>query len=260
MHSTVGAPRCVRVLNLTYSDLSVPTAAKYILSHAGECNSLAVFTPGATVAAAASRDSRLASLLDGGDLLLPDGVGCPVAARLCGERLKNVTPGISLGEALMPLAAQNGMRVFFYGGEEGIAEQAAAHFKNRYPNLEIACASGFGADPAPLVRAFAPGLVFVCLGFPRQEKWILAHKEELSCPCLGLGGSFDVWSGKLRRAPRLVRRLRLEWLYRTLKEPRRIPRLFPLPLYFARCACQGARKLLQTLQKRKRKGYGDGNM
>ena len=237
-----------QVLSLHYHDLSVEHAAEYILSCAEKKQPLAVFTPGATVAAQAERE-EYRELLSHADLTLADGVGILLAARLCGEQLSYLCPGISVGEELLRRAAEKEMKVFFYGAAPGVALRAAKKICEKYPTLRIATADGYGEDPIDGVLRFSPDLVFVCLGFPRQEKWIDAHAAACACPCLGLGGSFDVWSERLRRAPRVFRMLGLEWLYRTLREPRRAVKLLPLPRYFLRSAGVGAKKLLHNFQK-----------
>jgi len=248
------------VLSLGYSTLSLEEAAVLVLRAAREGRALSVFTPGATVAAAAQKDGTLLSLLKQADLLLPDGVGCALASRLAGAGELGTVAGIELAERLLSLAAKEGMRIFFYGGKGGVALRAAERMLRKYPNLKIACADGYGEDPIEKITAFRPQLLFVCLGFPRQERWIASHKPILSCPALGLGGTFDVWSGDLRRAPPLIRRMGLEWLWRTLRQPRRLARLLPLPRYFAACARAGALRFLQNFQKKRKKTRGSRKM
>ena len=238
-----------RILSLSYRRLSPDEAKKTVLRAARAGEGLSVFTPGAAVAARAEREGHLLSLLQRGDLLLADGVGTRLAARLAGEGVLSVVRGIELGESLLSAAAKEGLRVFFYGGKRGVAVRAAAAVRKKYPTLEIRCADGYGENPARDILAFSPHLLFVCLGFPRQEAYIARYKDCFCCPCLGLGGSFDVWSGDLSRAPRALRRLGLEWLWRTALEPKRAVRLLPLPLYFLRCAATGMKKLLHKRQK-----------
>lgn len=210
---------------------AVAVAEKHLSTRAP----LAVFTPGATVAARATRDGTLLNLLKKGDLILPDGKGCLLAARLHGCRLAERIAGIDFAEALFEAAEKKGARVFLYGAKEGVAERAAARLRERYPRLIFASAHGYGGDPAARVAAFCPHISCVCLGAGKQEAWIDAHKNEIGGVLVGLGGSIDVWAGRSVRAPRVLRRLGLEWAYRVLREPRRIPRLFPLPAYFWKC-------------------------
>ncbi len=242
-----------RVRSLGYTDLSVAEAAAYILDAAEREEPLAVFTPGATVAAAAERDTSLPALLSHADLLLPDGVGCRLAARLSGVGRMRVAPGIEVAEALLPLAAKRGMRIFLYGGREGIALRAAERLGEKYPTLTFGSADGYGEDPIDAILRFRPHLLFVCLGFPKQEAWIVSHRHRFSFPALALGGTLDVFSGRLRRAPLPFRSMGLEWLWRTLREPRRVVRLLPLPRYFCGCAREGMRRFLQNFQKKREK-------
>ncbi len=242
-------PGC-RIRSLFYHDISCAFAAEYIHSVALENRFLAVFTPGATVAARAERKETERRLLTMGDLLLPDGVGCRLAAALSGKRLHNVTPGIEVGEALLKLADESGMRVFLYGGKEGVARAAAEALEKKYRQITFAFANGYGASPDDEIRRFRPHILFVCLGFPKQESWIASRKDVFSFPCLALGGSLDVFAGRLRRAPLLFRRAGLEWLWRSLCEPRRFGRLLPLPRYFFGCMREGIGRFLQKIQKR----------
>ncbi|MBQ9736618.1 MAG: WecB/TagA/CpsF family glycosyltransferase [Clostridia bacterium] len=206
-----------------------------LLAAARAKRSLTVFTPGAVIAAAAERDGALDALLRRADVLVADGYGCRLAARLSGSTPPPRIAGIDLAEALLAGGEAFGARVFLYGGKFGVAHRAAILLGAKYPRLRFATADGFGADPLDEICAFSPHFVFVCLGFPRQEKWIAQNAAALGAVCLGLGGSLDVWSGDLPRAPRAVQKAGLEWAYRTLREPHRITRLLPLPRYFASC-------------------------
>ena len=238
-----------KILSLTYDAVTLAKATDAVLASARERRRLCVFTPGATVGAAAERDASLRTLLSHADLLLADGVGVSLASRLAGAGGIKTVRGISLGEAVLRRGGREGLRVFFYGGREGVAARAAEHWKKQYPRLVFATASGYGEAPTEEILAFSPDILFVCLGVPRQEAYIAENVARFSFPCLALGGSLDVWSGKVRRAPRVLQRMGLEWLWRTLLEPRRVGRLLPLPAYFARCTVAGIKKLLRKRQK-----------
>ncbi len=239
-----------KVLSLRYARVTEDEAIKKVLCEARARRAFAVFTPGATVAARAETDTRLLALLSRADLLLADGVGVSLAARLAGEGRIETVRGIELGERLLAYAAKEGLRVFFYGGKEGVAVRAAAAVRKKYPSISIRCASGYGKDPAPDILAFRPHLLFVCLGVPRQEAYIARNASRFSSACLGLGGSFDVWAGDARRAPCALRTAGLEWLWRTALDVRRVRRLLPLPVYFGKCAAAGVKKLLHKSQKK----------
>lgn len=235
------------VMGLSYYDGSLLHALRYCERAACDRIPTAVFTPGATVAARADRDATLFSLLQRADLLLPDGMGCLLAARLSGVSLHARIAGIDFAERLLALTEGASPRVFFYGGRAGVAERAAARMRARYPGLIISSADGYGEEPCSRIAAFRPHITCVCLGAGRQEAWIDQNKEAIGGVLLGLGGALDVWAGDVRRAPRPLQRAGLEWAWRTLLAPRRIPRLFPLPAYFYKCLRVG-----QSAKKKKK--------
>ena len=190
----------------------------------------AIFTPNSQMLLAASKDRELRKLLNSSELNIPDGVGVRLAARLRGARLESMS-GIDLGEALLSGAASKGYRVFFLGAKRGVAEKAADNMHVRHPTLQICGVHhGYfdksGAENTAVlkkIRAAAPDILFVCFGFPAQEKWITDNLVSLPSVklAMGLGGSLDVWSGNIRRAPLLVQKAGLEWLWRTVLEPKR---------------------------------------
>ena len=190
----------------------------------------AIFTPNSQMLLAASKDRELRKLLNSSELNIPDGVGVRLAARLRGVRLESMS-GIDIAEELLSVAASKGYRVFFLGAKRGVAEKAADNMSVRYPTLQI-CGMHHGyfdkngeenASVLKKIRTAAPDILFVCFGFPVQEKWIIENRASLPSVklALGLGGSLDVWSGNLRRAPLLVQKAGLEWLWRTVLEPKR---------------------------------------
>ncbi len=202
-----------------------------------------VFTPNPEMLLLAKNDPEFHSTLSSADLLLPDGIGLLLAARLGGKRLPEKATGIDSAEWLLSFAAKHSLRVFLLGGQRGIAEDAARTLVARFDALTV-CGTHHGyfdkAKNSPeneavlaLLREAKPDLLFVCFGAPAQEKWISENADEIPSLrlCMGLGGALDVWSGRVERAPRLWQRLGLEWLWRTLREPKRIRRLTALPKF-----------------------------
>ena len=201
----------------------------------------AVFTPNAVMLDACRKDPRLASLLCRASLSLPDGAGVLLAAKRKGTPLREKASGIDFGEALLKRAAHEGLRVFLLGGKKGVARRAARRLSLKYPSLQI-CGThhGYfqGTEAEEAVRskiiACKPDLLFVCLGFPRQEQWIVQNLPSL--PFLrvaaGLGGSLDVWSGNTKRAPKSLQKCGLEWAWRMMREPRRLKNLPALIKFF----------------------------
>ncbi len=199
-----------------------------------------IYTPNAEMLSRTAREGEFASLLRRADLLIPDGVGISLAAAKQGVALSRMA-GIDFAEALLKTAPRP-YRVFFLGAKPGIASRAAREMCRRYPRTEIAGVQD-GYFPrershtvAAAIAGVRPDLLFVCLGSPRQEEWIDSHA--LPCLSIGLGGSFDVWAGAVRRAPRAVSRMGLEWLWRTVREPHRLSRLPSLASFALRVATE----------------------
>ena len=186
----------------------------------------------------ARQDPWLLDQLRSAALLLPDGIGIVWAARLLGlARLERV-PGADLMIALCKRAAEQGYRLFLYGAAPEVNELACAALEQRFPGIRIV-----GHRHGYVTQAEMPGLVgqinesgadilFVALGSPRQEFWMATHLPGLKVKvCQGVGGTFDVVAGTVRRAPASWRAVNLEWAYRLLSEPRRLPRQTALPRF-----------------------------
>lgn len=202
-----------------------------------------IFTPNAEILLRASKDRSLRDLLRSADFLLPDGVGVILASRLLGSPLPGRITGIDTAEWILSYAAKQGLSVYLLGGKPGVARDAAQAWKTRRPALKIAGTHhgyfdkerGSRENQAVVakIRRASPDLLFVCFGFPAQERWIAENTPALPSLRLsmGLGGSFDVWSGQKKRAPRLVQQMGAEWLWRAMLEPRRLLPLLRTPLF-----------------------------
>ena len=201
-------------------------------------------TPNPEFLRLAKKDGEFRAVLNGAGLVLPDGVGVTYAAKLLGCPLKGKVPGIDFAARLMAWMAGEGKRLFLLGAKPGVAEQAALNLLAAYPGL-IVCGThdGYFQDSAPVgdeIRASCADVVFVCLGAPKQEFWMAQYGPLTGAKLMvGLGGSLDVFAGVVERAPEGWQRLGLEWLYRLIKEPRRIGRMAKLPLVLVDAA--GAR-------------------
>ena len=207
-----------------------------------EVETSVVFTPNALMLDACRRDGETAALLNHATLSLPDGAGVLWAARRRGTPLRERVAGIEFGEAMLAEAARRGLRVFLLGGGDGVAARAACALRTRYKGLCI-CGTHWGyfdrtgeenERVLAHIRESRADILFVCMGFPVQERWICDNLDALSRlrVVAALGGSLDVWSGDLRRAPRFLSRMGLEWAWRMLRQPRRLKHLPAL----VRCA------------------------
>jgi N-acetylglucosaminyldiphosphoundecaprenol N-acetyl-beta-D-mannosaminyltransferase len=198
-----------------------------------------VVTMNAEIVIQASHDLELADIIQHADLVTPDGSGIIMALRLYGIEQPRYA-GIDLGEDLLRLAGkpEYDYPVFFYGGKPQIVQLAAQKWQTELPDLKIAgIEHGYldAEQQAKLlhqIETTQPKIILVALGMPRQEIWIRANFH--LCPhaiWIGVGGSFDVWSGVKNRAPQYIRNLDLEWMYRIAQEPSRWRRALALPRF-----------------------------
>lgn len=207
----------------------------------GEKSSV-IFTPNPEILLHAHAYDAYADVLRSADLLVPDGVGIQLVGRLRFNRRVFRLPGIDLGRMLLEIAYKNRARVMFLGGRNGSAISAAERLTKSRSNLQIyatgdnveVAETGEVPDPKEegrirdAILQTKPAIVFVGLGAPKQEQWIIKHKDAFPSVkiFIGIGGAFDIWSGRLKRAPKMLQMIGLEWLWRLMLEPSRISRIF----------------------------------
>ncbi len=195
-----------------------------------------VVTPNPEIVEVCREDQEALKAVNGADLVIPDGVGIIYGARMLGTPLKEKLPGIELAQRLMGQMAENGKSLYLLGAKPGVAEEAGRRLTGRYPGLRIAGThDGYFQEDGPVteaIRASGADVVFVCLGAPKQEKWMARNGQATGARLLiGLGGCLDVFSGQVQRAPEIYQKLGLEWLHRLIKNPSRAGRMLKLPLF-----------------------------
>lgn len=224
------------ILGCRLDAIDAAEATQRILGFAKSEEPAQVVTLGTEMVVYAQSDSRFRAVVNRCALSLCDTVGLLAVARRRGAQLRERVTGIELLERLCDGARKSDVTVFFLGGAPDVAADAAAILETRFPGLMIAGARSGFFTPQEVpgiveeIRTSRANLLFVGLGSPRQEFW-LAENLALTgcCAGVGVGGSFDVISGRVQRAPHLWRRLNLEWLYRLLREPQRWRRQLALP-------------------------------
>lgn len=181
-------------------------------------------------------DEEFAKIVREAEMVIPDGVGVKIALKLKGKDANRI-PGIDFAKALLIAASKSNLPVAIIGSKEEVVTQAVENLRKEIDNLNIVYHhNGYFTDDEEIYREIKsnhPRIILVALGSPRQEKFIYNAKNILD-PALmvGIGGSLDVWSGSVKRAPVIYQKLGLEWLYRTLSQPSRFKRIFPaLPLF-----------------------------
>lgn len=206
-----------------------------------------VVTPNAEIAYEAAHDAQFRQLLNDAALVLPDGAGVVLGAKLLGTPIREKVAGIEFGDAICGAMAKTGGKVYLLGSKPGVAEQAGQKLMQKHPGLQICgTADGYFQDEQAVVEkinAAKPDVLFVCLGAPKQEKFMKAHFEALDTHLmLGLGGSLDGYAGIAQRAPKWMIDLSLEWLYRLIKEPKRLGRMMRLPKFVLLCVKEKGRR------------------
>lgn len=239
-------PERIEIFGVHVDNVSMAETLDLIESFIPEKASRQVCTPNVEHIICSLKDDEFREIMNHAALTVPDGAGVVLVSRWNGTPLKEKVSGADLLPLFCERAAQKGYRVFLLGGREGVAERAARNLSAQHPGLEIAGTYSppmcFEDDPnkdtavVQRVREASPDVLFVALGAPRQEKWIRRHLNDLNVPVsIGVGAGIDFVAGEQKRAPRWMQSHDLEWLYRFLKEPRKIWRrvLVSIPLFVA---------------------------
>ena len=227
------------ILGIRFDDLTREEAAQ---AGAGLLRSGSfhyVVTPNPEFILSSEKDPEFRRILNEADLVLPDGIGVVYSAKILGTPLKERVPGIDFAADMLAQLNEMGGRLFLLGAKPGVAEAAGEKILERYPDI-VLCGTqdGYFKDEQSVllkVAAAQPDLLFVCLGAPKQEKWMARWGALTGAKlAIGLGGALDVFAGNVDRAPEKWRRMGLEWAYRLSREPKRIGRMAKLPLVLTR--------------------------
>lgn len=205
-----------------------------------------IYTPNTEIVMVAKDDNNLRDLINEGDLVIPDGIGLIYASKIKKKPLKERVTGFDTSMKLLEIANKHRYSLYLLGGKDGVAKAAAENILKDYPNIKIAGfhhgyfkGSHIGLDEQDEEKAIIdeinhlnPDIIFVGLGFPKQELWIHSNKNRIKGRVIiGNGGVMDILSGNSKRAPEVYQKLGLEWFYRLIKEPSRIRRQLVLPKF-----------------------------
>lgn len=185
----------------------------------------------------ARQDEELKTILNESTIGIPDGVGVLIGSKLQKGQVSERVTGVDMMELLCKESGARGESVFLYGAKPGTAEQAAANLQKKYPDLQVAgILDGYIKEESRIIetiQASKASILFVALGSPTQEHFIRRNMHQLRDVHIfqGVGGSFDVFSGNVKRAPSFFRKFGIEWLYRLMKEPKRLVRQLELPKF-----------------------------
>lgn len=229
----------IEILGVPVDDVTMPGALGFV-EHAitaGRKGAILAVNPEKVMRA--RQDPELLGCLRSAALLIPDGMGVVVAARILGlAHMPGRVPGADLMQAICAQAADRGYKVFLFGAKPEVNEKARDVLQRTYPGLAVVggCDGYMKAEDMPaLVKRIndsGADILFIALGSPRQEQWIARYLPSLRVKiCQGVGGTFDVIAGAVRRAPRIFQAANLEWAYRLLSQPSRLLRQTALPRF-----------------------------
>ena len=221
----------VKLQGFNVDSFTFDEALDYICSNPG-----IIITINPEMIQTAKKDTSLADIIGKAQLVIPDGIGVQIGLKILGHNVKRIA-GIEFARKLIDRYSETSEPIAFVGAKPDIIKKAVENVKkgNQAANI-VYVQDGYFSDEekvlSELVNSGAK-LVLAALGSPKQELFISKAQSLMpEAVLIGIGGSFDVWSGVVNRAPELYQKLGLEWLYRTVKEPKRFKRIFPaLPLF-----------------------------
>jgi len=227
----------VEILGVTFCEMTEDEVLARCVEYVSSGASHVVITAGPEFVMRARRTPDLMAVTQRADLVTPDGIGVVLAARWRGRALRERVTGVELTSRLLSEAVRRNWRVYLLGASEVSLQGALQVLQRDYPGLQIAGRNGYftahdEADVVAAISAYKPHLLFVGLGQPRQDLFIDRHRSVLGVPLsMGVGGTIDILSGTVVRAPLWVQKWKVEWLYRLVSEPKRLRRQLALPQF-----------------------------
>lgn len=226
----------IDVLGVEFDSLTSQDALEHAMRCVEARSGAYVVTPNPEIVWNCRTNRELRDAVSKAELVLPDGIGIIYGARILGTPLKERVTGIGFAEALLQSLAKKGGSVYLLGAGPGIADKAGERIAERWPGIIIAGAhDGYFTDDKPVLAEInekRSDFLMVCLGSPKQEIWASTNHGELDVGIIAcLGGALDVISGEVLRAPVWMQKTGLEWLFRLIKQPSRLPRMMSLPKF-----------------------------
>ena len=230
--------KLTHVLGVPFDAVTMEEAvarAKKLLTEEGQH---IICTPNPEIVMEAQRDQELMNILHEADMVVPDGIGVVWASKYSEIRLTERVAGYDLGQNLMAELAATDETFYFFGGAPGVANTAARKMMKKYPGLKVVGVHNGYFDEKEEKRIIqdiktkSPSILLVGLGAPKQEKWIYDNIRLTGAKvAIGVGGSFDVMAGNVKRAPKIFQKLGLEWFHRLITQPTRWKRMMRLPKF-----------------------------
>lgn len=230
--------KLTHVLGVPFDTFTMKEAVERVMEFLSDGGQHIICTPNPEIVMEAQTDKQLMEILKASDLVIPDGIGVVWASKYSEIKIKERVPGFDLTQNVFEKIKDTDYKVYFFGGAPGIASTAAKKTMNKYKGLNIVGTRNgyFNKDDEKQIieeiKKSGADILLVGLGAPKQEKWIYDHITFTGAKvCIGVGGSFDVMSGNVKRAPKIFCKLGLEWFYRLITQPTRIKRMMRLPKF-----------------------------
>lgn len=238
----------INILGVNVDMVGIEDSVSCIMKFLDEDKTHAIYTPNSEIIMEAYKNPEFCDLLNRADLLTADGIGVVYASRILKKPLKERAAGYDIACRLLEEITKSGHSLFLFGGKPGVAEEAKAELEKKHSGIKIVGTHNGYFKPEDVdgiiseINASGADIVFVCLGAPTQEKWIDANKNKLNVKvAMGLGGSLDIFAGRVERSPEIWCRLGLEWLHRLIREPWRFVRMLALPKFAVTVFFKGKR-------------------
>lgn len=239
----------IKILNVNVDCVNLDEAMQKVEEFVLEQKPHHIVTANPEIIYASNYNPELLGIVNHAALVTADGTGVVWASGQLGRHLQERVTGIDLVYKICEKAPQKGWKLFILGSAPGVADAAADNIRKMYPGVEIVGTQHgyFKPEEEPeiveMIKKSTPDVLFVALGAPKQEFWISKYMDELQVPVmLGIGGSMDVLSGNVKRAPEIWQKMNLEWLYRLLSQPSRWKRMLNLPKFAVEVLKQKRRK------------------
>ena len=228
----------IHILDVAFDVVTMEDAIEKVRGFSQVEGQHIICTPNPEIVMQAQEDAVLMNILKAADLVIPDGIGVVWASRYSEAKLPERVAGYDLTQRIFQEIENTDYTVYFFGGAPGVSLAAAKKMEGKYPHLKIVGGhNGYFDEKEEKkilydIKKLSPSILLVGLGAPKQEKWIYDNIRLTTAKvAIGIGGSFDVMSGKTKRAPKIFCKLGLEWFYRLLKQPSRFMRMLRLPQF-----------------------------
>lgn len=231
----------IRILGIDIDNISIDEAGEITSNLIKESNKSCkmVFAPNTEFIMMAQKDKEFFDILKKADLATPDSVGVMMGGKKQKKPFKQRIPGQAYFRKVLEVGEKENWTFYLLGGKGDVPRLAAENVKKDFPNINIVgYHEGFfekdsEEEVIAEINSLEPNVLFVAMGAPLQEKWIAKHQSELKCDiAAGQGGTFDYEAGVIKRAPVIIQRLGIEWLWRLILQPKRIIRMMALPIYY----------------------------